>query len=144
MTCDEVRLELALWIGNDLDDPARIEELRRHIATCPDCRLKSKSLQSSMVLLGASDPDPTFDRPESLWPELKARIEYLEKTPKSPPPYGVWALAVVCGLGLCGATWAWMNHPTAPVSPPVHTPAPPYTTPHSPSFSPGHSPVTNP
>ena len=144
MTCDEVRLELALWVGNDLDDPARIEELRRHVATCPDCRLRSKSLQSSMVLLGATNPDPTYDNPESLWPELNARIEYLEKTPQTPPPYGSWTLAVVCGAGICAGTWAWLNRTSAPVPPPVHTSAPPPVTPYLPSHSPGNGPMSNP
>ncbi len=144
MYCDEVRLELALWVGNDLDDRARIEELRRHIATCPDCRLKAKSLQSSMVLLGASDPDTTFDTPESLWPELNARIEYLEKMPKNPPPYGSWALAIACGVAVCGGTWAWMNRATPSSPPPITSPAPlPITLP-SPGSSPGNGPVTNP
>ena len=142
MNCDEVRLELALWVGNDLDDPARIEELRRHVATCPDCRLKSKSLQSSMVLLGATDPNPTFDIPDSLWPELNARIEYLERTPKTPSPYGSWALAVVCGVAVCGGTWAWLNRSTPPTPPPIQTPAPPLVTPPSPAHSPGNGSVS--
>ncbi len=143
MNCDDVRLELALWVGNDLDDPARIEELRRHIATCPDCRLRSKSLQSSMVLLGATDPDPTYDNPESLWPELNARIEYLEKTPKLPMPYGTWALAAVCGLGISVGTWTWLNRASAPFSSPVNTPSPPVT-PYIPTHSPGNGSVTPP
>ncbi len=144
MYCDEVRLELALWVGNDLDDRARIEELRRHIATCPDCRLKAKSLQSSMVLLGASDPDPTFDLPESLWPELNARIEYLERMPKSPPPYGSWALAAICGVAVCGGTWAWMNRQTPSSPPPTPSTTAPLVTPHSPGHSPGNGPLPNP
>ncbi len=143
MKCDEVRLELALWVGNDLDDPARIEELRRHISTCPDCRWREKSLQSSMILLGATAPDPTFDCPESLWPELNARIDYLEKAPPTPPPYGKWSISVACGLAVCGGTWAWMNRSLAPSPPPVHTSTPSTGTPQNPVYSPGLGPVPN-
>ncbi len=144
MNCDEVRLELALWVGNDLDDPARIEELRRHTSTCPECRLRAKSLQSSMVLLGATDPNLTYDRPESLWPELNARIDYLERHPKSPPPYGKWALALVCGAAVSVGGWSWLNRP-APFSQPPETPAqmtPPVIAPSSGySSSSGSTPV---
>lgn len=142
MNCDEVRLELALWVGNDLDDPARIEELRRHTSTCPGCRLRAKSLQSSMVLLGATDPNPTYDRPESLWPELNARIDSLEKHPKSPPPYGKWALALVCGAAVSVGVWSWLNRPAPFSQPPVDSPAqptPPVTAPSPGDTSSSHS-----
>ena len=139
MNCDEVKLELALWVGNDLDDPARIEELRRHVATCPACRMRAKSLQSSMVLLGATSPDPTYDLPESLWPELKARIEYLEKTPKNPPPYGKWAIGLACGAAVTAGLWSWVNRPAPPSEPPVTVTIPVPVTPLSPTYtSPGN------
>jgi len=137
MNCDEVRLELALWVGNDLDDPTRIEELRRHVAICPNCRIRAKSLQSSMVLLGATDPDPTFDRPESLWPELNARIDYLEKTPKNPPPYGKWAIGLACGAGLSAGIWMWVNRSASPSEPPPTAPVSQPVAPLSPSYSSG-------
>ena len=113
MNCDEAKLEIALWVGNDLDDPARIEELRRHIATCPDCRLRTKSLQSLMVVLGAVDQDLTYDPGDSLWPELQSRIDYLERTPKSPFPITKWVLAlvVVAGVGVGG--WSMLKAPPA-------------------------------
>ncbi len=118
MNCDEVKLELALWVGSDLDDPTRIEELRRHIATCPQCRVQAKSLQTSMGVLGSIDPDRTFDHTESLWPELNARIDYLENAPKSPPAYGKWAILMVCGIGACLGIWAMSNRPAPPSEPP--------------------------
>jgi len=137
MNCDDVRLELALWIGNDLDDPARIEELRRHVATCPNCRLRAKSLQASMVLLGTTTPHVTFDRPESLWPELNARIDYLEKTPRNPPPYGKWAIGLACGAGLCAGIWMWNNRPAPPSQPPSSVPVSQPVTPPSSGYSSG-------
>ncbi len=140
MNCDEVKLELALWVGNDLDDRARIEELRRHVATCPECRVRAKSLQSSMVVLGATAPDPTYDRPESLWPELQARIEYLEKTPKNPPPYGKWAIGLVTAGVMTAGVWAWVNRPAPPTEPPMTVTVPPPAPSPPPSYShPAHS-----
>lgn len=113
MNCDEAKLEIALWVGNDLDDPARIEELRRHIATCPDCRLRTKSLQSSMVVLGAVDQDRTYDPGDSLWPELQSRIDYLERTPKPRFPTTKWALALVAVVGVGVGGWSMLQTPPA-------------------------------
>ena len=140
MNCDEAKLEIALWVGNDLDNRARVEELRRHIATCPDCRLRTKSLQSSMVVLGAIDQDQTYDPGDSLWPELQSRIDYLEKTPKSPFPTAKWVLALLVIAGAGVISWSLMSAPEPePESPASRTetvePAPP-TTP--PSYSHSH------
>lgn len=131
MNCDEVKLELALWVGNDLDDPTRIEVLRRHVATCPQCRSQAKSLQSSMGVLGGIDPDPTFDLQDSLWPELNARIDYLEKAPRQPPAYGKWAIVLACAAGLGLGLWVMSNRPAPPSEPPqsVIQPLPQSTTP---------------
>lgn len=142
MNCDEAKLEIALWVGNDLDDPARIEELRRHIATCPDCRLRTKSLQSSMVVLGAADQDLTYDPGDSLWPELQSRIDYLEKTPKSPFPAVKWALALAVIVGVGVGSWSMLTTPpekpvqqtTQTVTPepakPIHSTPPGYSHSH--------------
>ena len=133
MNCDEVKLELALWVGNDLDNPTRIEELRRHVATCPQCRSQAKLLQASMGVLGSIDSNPTFDLQDSLWPELNARIDYLEKAPRNPPAYGKWAILLACGAGLGLGLWTVSNRP-APTSEPPKTviqPAPETPTPYS-------------
>lgn len=135
MNCDEVKLELALWVGNDLDDPTRIEELRRHVATCPQCRSQAKSLQASMGVLGTIDPNPTFDLQESLWPELSARIDYLEKAPRNPPAYGKWAILLACGAGLCLGLWTMSNRPAPPSEPPKSVTQPIQATPSTTSSS---------
>lgn len=141
MNCDEVKLELALWIGNDLDDPTRIEELRRHIATCPQCRSQAKSLQTSIGVLGSIDPDPTFDQQDSLWPELNARIDYLEKTPRQPTAYGKWVIVLACGAGLGLGLWVMSNRPAPPSEPPksVIQPIPKTPAPSSSSSSSSNS-----
>lgn len=144
MHCDEARLDLALWVGHDLDDRARIEELRRHIATCPQCRSRTKSLQASMVALGTPDPDPTFDRADSLWPDLISRIEYLEASPSSPSHWNAWGLAL-CGMVIgMVAAWFWLNPSKDSSSPPPTAPSShqPSTTPAEPYLSPGDSPGT--
>jgi hypothetical protein len=135
MNCDEVKLELALWVGSDLDDPTRIEELRRHVATCPQCRTQAKSLQASMSVLGAIDPNPTFDHSQSLWPELNARIDYLEKAPRNPPAYGKWAILLACGAGLGLGIWSLANRPAPPSEPPQTVSHPVPVTPTTPSQS---------
>lgn len=137
MNCDEAKLEIALWVGNDLDDLARIEELRRHIATCPDCRLRTKSLQSSMVLLGAVDQDLTYDPGDSLWPELQSRIDYLERTPKNPLPLKKWVWALLAVVAVGGVAWS-LKSPR--VEEPVAQPVSKETSePVKPTPSPGYS-----
>ena len=106
MNCDEARLEIALWVGNDLDEASRIEELRRHIAICPECRRHARSLQSSMVLLGAVDQDQTFDPGDSLWPDLQSRIDYLERTPKQPISAGKWVWILLAAIGVSTISWS--------------------------------------
>lgn len=124
MNCDDVKLELALWVGNDLDDPTRIELLRRHMAVCPQCRAQAKSLQSSMGVLAAVDPNLTFDHTDSLWPELNDRIDYLERTPDNAPAYGKWAILLACMAGISLGIWAITNRSAPPSEPPPTVPLP--------------------
>lgn len=139
MNCDDAKLDIALWVGNDLNEATRVEELRRHIAVCPDCRLQAKSLQSSMVLLGAVDQDRTYDPGDSLWPELERRIDYLERTPQrtSSPWRWVWGLVAVMGVtAISWSLWPEAEHPAEPQVAPVVTPE--SSTP-TPPVSPGYS-----
>ncbi|CAK9106491.1 Uncharacterized protein SCF082_LOCUS49599 [Durusdinium trenchii] len=82
MNCQEAKVDLALLVGHDLEDASRREELRRHVATCPQCRQHLRGLKSSLAVLEHVDPELTYVSADSLWPDLKARLE----TPSSARP----------------------------------------------------------
>jgi hypothetical protein len=75
MNCRHARSDLALWVGHDLTDTQRRDELRRHVARCPDCRSHYKRLKDSLRILEDADRAPTYDAADSLWPELSSRIQ---------------------------------------------------------------------
>lgn len=75
MNCQEAKVDLALLVGHDLEDASRREELRRHVATCPQCRHHLRGLKSSLAVLEHVDPELTYVSADSLWPDLKARLE---------------------------------------------------------------------
>jgi hypothetical protein len=75
MSCKQARTDIALWIGNDLeeDDVLHVE---RHIAGCPQCREHAADLEASLKVLQAT-PAPV-DAGGSIWPRLAARLSGLE------------------------------------------------------------------
>ena len=38
MNCRQAQQDIALFVGHDLDDPRERDDVKRHVATCPDCR----------------------------------------------------------------------------------------------------------
>ncbi len=129
MNCGEAQLELALWVGQDLTDATRIEALRRHVAICPSCGQRAKSLQASLVALGSLEVQRTYDTSDSLWPELDARIRAKEAAPPARPSIAIWAVGLATATALCGAVWAFLPRsspePVAPVNRVESTPAEP-------------------
>jgi hypothetical protein len=75
MNCRHARSDLALWVGQDLTDKQRRDELRRHVARCPECRSHYKRLKDSLRVLEDADRSPTYEAADSLWPELSNRIQ---------------------------------------------------------------------
>lgn len=77
MHCKRARLEIALWVGNDLDD-ASIGRLQRHLAICPVCREEWRRMESSLrTLHDSSDSllgDPELRPARSVWPKVAARL----------------------------------------------------------------------
>lgn len=75
MNCRQAKSDIALWIGGDLPDRARREELRRHVSACPGCRKYYKRLKGTLRVLEHADREQTYDASDSVWPELSRRIE---------------------------------------------------------------------
>jgi hypothetical protein len=75
MNCRQAKADIALWIGDDLPDRDRREELRRHVSRCAGCRKHYKRLKGTLQVLEHADREQTYDVSDSVWPELARRIE---------------------------------------------------------------------
>lgn len=75
MNCRQAKADIALWIGEDLADRGRREELRRHVSRCAGCRQHYRRLKGTLQVLEHADREQTYDVSDSVWPELARRIE---------------------------------------------------------------------
>lgn len=77
--CRKVRMALALWSGNDLDEAGQTQ-VRRHVAVCPKCREKWSRLQAGQLALEqmrvATQPAGLS---ASIWPAVERQITVLEE-----------------------------------------------------------------
>ncbi len=74
MNCSQARRDIALWVGQDLDDVTRRVELRSHLAECVDCHQHFRRMKRTYQLLERADQEPTFQSGDSLWPAVATRI----------------------------------------------------------------------
>jgi hypothetical protein len=75
MNCRQAKADIALWIGEDLPDRDRREELRRHVSACASCRQHYRRLKGTLQVLEHADREQTYDVSDSVWPALSQRIE---------------------------------------------------------------------
>lgn len=93
MNCRQAKTEMALWVGDDLDE-ASARQVERHVAVCPECRDALVALRQSQSVLQAlagskhaGDVDAALLKPassnlvrlasdgfESLWPAVSRRL----------------------------------------------------------------------
>lgn len=80
MSCREVHSDLALLVGQDLNDPQRERAVRRHLLECPRCRLYEAQLALSReaLLQSASDAVKSTDH-RSVWPRVAAQLEAMNR-----------------------------------------------------------------
>ncbi len=74
MSCSQVKRDIALWVGQDLDDAERRVEIRRHVSDCPGCRAHFQQMKRTLHVLERADRAPTFRSTDSLWPAVANRI----------------------------------------------------------------------
>jgi hypothetical protein len=74
MNCRQAQQDIALFVGHDLDDPRERDDVKRHVATCPDCREHYRRLKGTLKVLSHADAPETYTTTGSLWPELAGRI----------------------------------------------------------------------
>jgi len=93
-------LEIALCVGEDLTDADRRENLRHHLARCPECRAHFKRLKGMFHVLEQADEQRTYDSTGSLWPGLMSRLGQPRPRMQGPRfngwvPFSVMAAACV-------------------------------------------------
>jgi len=80
MNCKQAQIDLALWVGKDLEDKGRRIELKRHLAVCPQCRDSHKQLRGAMSVLHQTDDGKIIAPSKSVWPSVSAGIAYHEES----------------------------------------------------------------
>lgn len=134
MNCKQAQQDIALFVGHDLDDPRERDDVKRHVATCPDCRQHYRRMKGALKVLGQADAPETYTATGSLWPELAGRINEREwVSPRS--HFNGWApfvamtaacLVMMFVISEPGQSPSPMGPPTAkgPLFPVVHDVAP--------------------
>jgi predicted anti-sigma-YlaC factor YlaD len=117
MNCRQAKADIALWIGEDLPEPQHREELRRHVAACPECRAHYKRMKRTIAVLEHADRAATYDSGDSLWPELSRRIA---RRPESAPSrFNGWLPFTAMTAACLALVVVMESRPTNPVH---HTP----------------------
>ena len=99
MNCRRAKLEIALWVGDDLDSRAT-DGLKRHLTECAPCRTHWQKLKLGLKPLQNSGSSVMFSIDDSLWPSL---LTQLPDRPAEPQPteFNGWLPAVaVCAACL--------------------------------------------
>lgn len=99
MNCREAKQQMALHLGHD-GDRADWEAARRHVARCPDCRHHFTRLKQALAVIEQADQPETYERRDSLWPNLEARLgaPRVRPTDRQPGWIPFTALALACLL----------------------------------------------
>jgi hypothetical protein len=116
MNCRQAKLDIALWIGEDLTDGGAREELRRHVGACPPCRAHYRRMKKTIGVLEHADREATYESSDSVWPELAKRLDQRARRPMQGHRFNGWlpfaAMTVACLLLVFV-----MANPTSPTSP---------------------------
>lgn len=131
VSCRSIRQDLSLLAGRDITDRERIETVRRHIAVCPQCRAKYRSLRDGLKVLTAGNEDNSsspsagnssdsgtwVESGRSLWPELSERLP-ARPSSKAQNSDG-WSLSrnwppLVAMMAACGVMAVVLFAPTGP------------------------------
>jgi predicted anti-sigma-YlaC factor YlaD len=112
MNCRQAQQDIALFVGQDLDDPRERDDVKRHVATCPDCRAHYRRLKGTLKVLAHADAPETYTTTGSLWPELAGRIN--NRRPTGPRGrFNGWA-PFVAMMAACLVLMVVVNEPQSP------------------------------
>jgi hypothetical protein len=112
MNCRQAQQDIALLVGHDLDDPRERDDVKRHVATCPDCRRYFRRMKDTLKVLGQADAPQTYTATGSLWPVLSRRInDRRREGPRS--RFNGWA-PFVAMTAACLLMMFVISHPQEP------------------------------
>ena len=120
MNCRDAQSDIALYAGGDLDDAARVREVRRHVASCPECREHFKGVKSSLRTLASVDQAATWQSAGSLWPSIQRELA----RPRPAAAARVWQQArnwspLAAVTAACALMLMVLNHNGTPTDQPV-------------------------
>ena len=110
MNCKRARSEIALWVGNDLDEEAEAK-LEQHLAECHHCRKYLREMQASLSTLREPNHDSYRSQFDSVWPRLSTQLPSREKIRRAERFNGWLPAATVVAACLMMATFSMMNPP---------------------------------
>ena len=102
--CEQVRTELALHAGGDLDDPQTLGKVEKHLAGCPHCRQMFSQLVSGMEVLQMCAANAASVPRTSLWPALARRLPVTATYSAAAAQFNFWvptaAMTAACAAML--------------------------------------------
>lgn len=94
MNCKRARTEIALLVGDDLDDASR-RTVERHVSECPDCRDFRREMQTILETLydlpAAEEERAAHD---SVWPSVSSRLNTFDASKHRRSRFNGWAVAL--------------------------------------------------
>jgi hypothetical protein len=75
MNCREAQNEIALLVGQDLEDRQRVRQVNLHLHDCPQCRAHQRQLKQALSAIERSEVAETYEVRNSLWPKVAARLD---------------------------------------------------------------------
>lgn len=110
MNCRRAKLEMALWVGDDLDDGA-VTGLKQHLAGCKCCHSHWKQLKQCLKPLHDSGETSLPSLHESVWPELLPQLSKPSHEPR-PVEFNGWIPAIAVLMTCTAITLFWESHPS--------------------------------
>lgn len=92
MNCKRARANIALWVGDDLDDSAE-RDLRRHVVDCPACHEYWHDMKTGLQILQDSQ-GRAKSTGKSLWPSLATALVPEHQYASRPSRFNGWVPAV--------------------------------------------------
>lgn len=110
MNCKRTRLDIALMVGDDLDEGAEAA-VRRHVAACPDCCEHLRRMQRSLGVLHEPNDIVANELSESVWPALAAKLPGREAGGQS--GFNGWVPATALAAACLAVVMFVRNGPTS-------------------------------